>query len=227
MSLPTSSLSVLALVVIALPAFVSAGIRRWARGERPEDRSPGLSIARGLIFAVLLTCLYVLLLGAWLYEGLEFGSSADTLLVVDARQLAWRVLVYYIAIPAGISFLANFSYIEVSSPEWLRNSKLLSWMKLPMSKHGYTNGTNPWDYSVSENQHAWVRIKRVNGDWIGGWYTKGSIVSTYPENPSLYISEQWLMADSGEFLESLPGAGVYLTLRDDDVVLWQQPQPRS
>lgn len=215
MGLPTDSLGIVTLIILALPGLIYAATRRWARGEVAGDRDLGLGIARGTVFAVALTSVYLLLLGPRLFSGLA-ASSDNEVAIVDARLVALKTLGLYIVVPAAISLLANAKHLD-----WSLKST-------PKSKHGYTSTPTPWDDLVGTKQNAWVKIQRANGDWVGGWYSGGSVASTYPEPPSIYIADQFEMTDDGNFLEPVgEGTGVFVSLSDGDVVIWsKQTDPK-
>ncbi|CAH0227521.1 DUF6338 family protein [Microbacterium sp. Bi128] len=212
-----SSFAVATFVVLALPGLVFVAVRRWARGEAAEDRDFGLSLARGSVFALALTGVYVLMLGDAPGVGVTFGADADALVVSDARRLALTVLVLYLAVPAMLSLILNRQHIT-----WERSSRL-RWVPLPRSRHGYSNTPSPWDHAARKHQDSWVKINRANGDWIGGWVTHGSFMSAYPEARAIYIDQQYAMTKDGNFNGLVPGAGVFLSIADDDVVIWIRP----
>ncbi|SFR84265.1 hypothetical protein SAMN05428970_2958 [Agromyces sp. CF514] len=230
MGIPEGSLAIAAFVVLALPGFIYSGVGRWARGESATDRDAGLTVARGAVFAVALTGFYFLVFGGWLYSGLQPGASADALLIASPRLLGLIVLVFYIAVPATVSLFLHRRQIEWVRPKWAVDVRPkvkvgLEWVRLPQSKHGYNSAPSAWDYATEQNHQAWVKIKRSNGEWVGGWFTKGSFVTTYPEPRSIYIAHQFRMTDDGKYdgVDPLPGAGVFLMISDDDLVFWTNP----
>lgn len=217
MNVLESSFAVATFVVLALPGLVFVAVRRWARGEAAEDRDFGLSLARGSVFALALTGVYVLALGDSLGAGVALGSDADTLIVSDARRLALTVLVLYLAVPTLLSLVLNRQHVT-----WERSQRL-RWVPLPRSRHGYSDTPTPWDHAARKHQDSWVKISRANGDWIGGWVTHGSFMSAYPEARAIYIDQQYVMTKDGNFDGPIAGAGVFLTVADDDVVMWIRP----
>lgn len=216
MGVPTTSFAVAALIVLAVPGVIYAGVRRWAGGEQPEDRNPGLLFVRGLIFSVVLSTTYALIFGGTLFVGLTSGSTGEQIVVTRPRFVAALLLLLYLLVPVLVAlFLARRDI------EWRRaRSSWLRWLRLPRSRHNYVTVPTSWDHSVRRNQNAWVKVKRSNGEWIGGWFTTGSHATTYPEEPTIYINEQWEMSSGGTFMKPIPDTGVWLAIDDADIVIW-------
>jgi hypothetical protein len=93
-------------------------------------------------------------------------------------------------------------------------------MKLPQSRSGYTTTPTAWDHAVQRNSSSWVKIRKSDGSWIGGWFTKGSFATTYPEIKTIYIDQQHQMSPEGNIGPAIPGSGVLLTIAENDVVIW-------
>ncbi|WP_143340406.1 DUF6338 family protein [Demequina sp. NBRC 110057] len=218
MGLPTSSLAIAVFVVVALPGFIQAGVRRWARGETASDRELGLSIARGAAFAVALTAVYLMIWGERLVAGISAGDDADALKITDPRHVGTTVLVLYLMVPVALSVLLQWQHVR-----W-EKSETVGWFRAPRSKYGYTLTPTAWDHAVRDVQPAWIRVRRANGEWVGGWFTKGSQASTYPEPRSLYIAQQFEIDQDGQLGDAVPSTGVYITINDDDLVFWGRPQ---
>lgn len=221
MDLIEGSFAVATFIVLALPGIVYVAVRRWARGESAEDRDFGLSFARGVVFAVALTCVYLLAFGESLGAGIASGRDADTLVIGDARVVALTILMLYIVLPAATAFGLNSRHVM-----WQRIGES-RWLRYPRSRHGYTNTPSAWDHAARKGQSSWVKIQKANGDWIGGWVTRGSFVSAYPEPRSIYIDAQYAMTSDGNFLNPVPGAGVFLSISDDDIVVWVRGQQQE
>lgn len=208
------SFAALMFVVIALPGLAYAAVRRWARGEAAADRDFGLSVARGAVFAVVLTCTYVIVWGDVSWTGLGPGGAADTFIVRDGRSAALAVLGFYVALPSLMAILINRRHLAWAPVRGI------GWLRVLRSRHGYTDTPTAWDHAGRRHQAAWVKIKKPSGEWVGGWFTEGSFISTYPESRSIYIDQQCSMSGDGNFLELIPGASVFITVSDDDVVVW-------
>jgi hypothetical protein len=219
MDLIEGSLAVATFVMIALPGLVYVTVRRWARGEESEDRDFGLSVARGAVFSVSLTGAYMLAFGDTLGRGLAAGVDADTLVVSDARSVAITILVLYVAVPGLVAIALNHRHLTwqpVGRAPWLRYLR---------SRHGYTSTPSAWDHAARMHQSSWVKVRKPDGTWIGGWYTRGSFASSYPEPRTVYIDQQFEIDGQGNFGAAVVGAGVYVTITDDDIVIWVRPEP--
>lgn len=214
MGIPEGSFAVAAFVVFALPGLIYAAVRRWSRGEQSEDRDFGMSVARGVIYSLALSGVYLLLFGEHLFTGLKGGADADTIAFADVRMVAWVILVLYIVVPGVIAVILNSRHIV-----WEPVGKL-SWIRFPRSRYGYSSTPSAWDHAARRNQNAWVKIRRADGKWVGGWVTKGSFVTTYPEKPSIYIDKQFAMKDDGNFGPEVAATGVFITIGDGDIVVW-------
>ena len=215
------SFAVATFVIIALPGLVYAAVRRWARGEEPADRNFGLSVARGAVFAAGLTGTYLLIFGEALGRGIAAGTDADTFVVGDARTLALTVLGLYLAVPAAISVALNHRHLEWSPVRDVR------WLRFPRSKNGYSDTPTAWDHAARRNSSSWVKIRKADGTWVGGWFTNGSFASMYPEPKSIYIDQQYEMSADGNVGSEIPGAGVLVTVTDGDIVIWTSQSKRS
>ncbi|MDL9978715.1 DUF6338 family protein [Microbacterium sp. ASV49] len=228
--IPEGSLAIAAFIVLALPGFIYAGVGRWARGESATDRDVGLTIARGAVFSVALTAVYLLLLGGWLFSGVGPGADADAVAIANPRLLGLTVLVFYVAVPTVVSIVMHRRRIDWVFPNWAEDARGdvkrgFGWVRLPQSKHGYNSVPSAWDHASEQNHQAWVKVKRSNGEWVGGWFTKGSFVTTYPEPRSIYIAHQFRMTNDGNFDGEgpIPGSGVFLMINNDDMVFWTNP----
>jgi len=231
MGVPEGSLAIAAFIVLALPGFILAAVGRWARGESTADRDVGLTFARGTVFAVGLTALYLVVFGAWLYDGLKPGAGADAVVIANPRLVGLAVLIFYVVIPAALSVLINWKNVSADWPAWVRGAngevrRGFGWVRLLRSRHGYSSMPSAWNHAAEQNHDAWVKVKRSNGDWVGGWFSKGSFVTTYPEPNSIYIAHQFQMNDQGMIVgdDPIPGAGVFLMINDDDMVFWDSPK---
>lgn len=217
MSLPGASFAVAALVVLALPGIIFAAVRRWLRGELPEDRDVGLAFARGTFFAIALNAIYLVAFGPWLFDGLTFGSSNESIGISDPRAIGAVVLIFYVMTPVVVSILTQWQYIR-----WIA-LKRWTWMKRPVSRHGYTSMPTAWDHAVRTHQHSWIKVLRADGSWVGGWFTGGSFAATYPEPRTLYIDQQYVLTAEGDFDGPMRNSGVWIALSEGDLVFWTRP----
>lgn len=241
MGLPEGSFAIAAFIVLALPGFIFSGIRRWLRGESVSDRSVSLTIARGAIFAIALSAVYLVIWGPDLFQGLATGDSTDSFVVIDPRRVGIAVFALYIVMPTLISLVLQCRHIQWRVPGWLERrlpeqvnrspkprrilpeqvAPFLRWLvRVPSSKYGYESTPSAWDHAIRTTTSSWIKVKRADGDWVGGWYTKGSLATTYPEPRSIYIDQQWAMSKTGDFKEAIPNTGLFVVIKDEDLVIW-------
>jgi hypothetical protein len=143
-------------------------------------------------------------------------------LVRDWRLLGLTVLVLFVGVPLiGSLVWCHFYHdaINWKKVEW----KPLARVHLPHAKHGYSETPSAWDFAARTNPNTFVRVKKTNGDWVGGWYTRGSYVTTYPESPSIYIGHQYEMDETGGFKEQMVDTAVWISISEGDIVSWQTP----
>lgn len=219
MEIPSGSFAVAALVVFAIPGLIYAAIRRRFLGEDASDRDPALSIARGIVFATLLTTVYLLIFGDRLFAGLAYAPGDDGISVTNARGVAATVLVLYFLVPAAIATALRWREIRWRRPK----SPALRWMRIPRTRYGYKSVATAWDHAIRDNKDAWVKIRRADGHWVGGWVTQGSASTPFPESPSIYIDHQFTMSSEGKFVSPIDDTGVWVLLSDTDVVSWTRP----
>ncbi|GAA2971315.1 hypothetical protein JOD63_000736 [Microbacterium terrae] len=219
MGTPEGGLSLALFVVLALPGFVYAAVRRRYLGELPGDRSVGQAIARGIIFSIGLTAVYLLVGGDLLARNLGLSVTDEVMEVTDFRLLAIWVILLYLLVPLLIALLVHHRHIRWTGIPGSRTEK---W-PLPRSKYGYLDTPTPWDEAVRHNKDCWVSIRKADGHWVGGWVTDGSISSSYPESPSIYINRQYEIGPNGARGRPKPDSAVWVLLADGDVVSWERP----
>lgn len=74
--------------------------------------------------------------------------------------------------------------------------------------------SSPWDYVFSQRNEYWLIITLKDGAILGGRYTKGSFTTSYPEEPQIYISEQWLVDGDGFISKVNTTAGIMILSKD-------------
>lgn len=213
MTVPTTSFAVAAFIVLALPGLVFAAVRRWLRGELHEDRNFGIAIARGVILSATLTSAYWAIFGTAI--GQVFTTDSDRVSVRDWRLAGLVVLTLYIVAPAVLA--AVFCSRDIA---WRLAGH---WFPIPYPRRGHASVPTAWDFAAGLNHDTYVRIRKASGDWVGGWYTRKSYVTTYPESPSIYIHEQYEMQADGTFGESL-NSGVWVSIGEGDIVSWMRAE---
>jgi len=150
MDVPTTGFAVVAVIVLAVPGFVYAGVRRWAVGERAADRDVGLSIARGIVFAAALASVYAIAAGP-LITGSVSISSSGAVSIVNVRLSGLLVLGLFVIVPLAISAFAHRDAIE-----WHASNPGRPWLRLPRSKAGVSTTPSAWDFATIRNQASWI-----------------------------------------------------------------------
>lgn len=219
MDAPTASFAIASLVVLAVPGFIHAAIRRWAAGEQPGDRDAKALFARGLVFTVTLSAVYFLILGPWMTAG--YTITADKVFVSQPRLVALLVVVLYIVIPAIISIYIVRRDLVWEAPKSTHLRTVAAWMKLPSQRYHYTSVPTSWDAAWRAHENgSWVKVRRSDGLWVGGWFTGGSHATTYPEPESIYIDQRWEMNDDGTFGDAVDDSGLWVKIDPKDLVIW-------
>jgi hypothetical protein len=144
-------------------------------------------------------------------EKRDFGSSLLEATAYGLINLAiWVLPLIYInqksfieGHPAWYAILSGcFCVISPSllalGTVWLRNIKLVS------SRVGYPNKT-AWDDFFKRRQECWVLFHLKNGKMLGGYFGVKSYVTTFPQEPEIYVEEVWRVDDRGAFIEKVEG----------------------
>jgi hypothetical protein len=85
----------------------------------------------------------------------------------------------------------------------------------------YRTTPTAWDHIARVRGSCFVRVRLADGKFIGGWASKETFVSGYPESRDIFIASQWAVDDKGIFLHRIEGTlGVYVPLPDNTVVEW-------
>jgi hypothetical protein len=106
----------------------------------------------------------------------------------------------------------------------LRSAGLGRWVPVARRGTGYRGTPTAWDHAAPSRGGRFVRIRIGPGRWVGGWFGNDSYVSTYPEPPDIFLESQWAVDTEGQIGERVAKtAGVWLRLRDGDIVEWVDP----
>ncbi len=219
MGTPEGGLALALFIVLALPGFVYAAVRKRYLGEMPGDRNIGQSIARGIIFSVLLTAAYFLIGGEFLAGKLGITVLGGDVRINDFRLLAFWVVLLYLVVPLLIAFVLHIRHVRWRG---VRGTRTERW-PLPRSKHGYSGTPTPWDEAIRSNKDCWVTIRKGDGCWVGGWVTDGSTSSSYPEPPSIYINRAYEVDAQGKRGAAKADSALWVLLAEGDVVFWEKP----
>ncbi len=228
MDLPTNGFTMAVLIAFVLPGLIGATIRRKFIGETHEDRDIGISIARGIVFSTVLNGIYLLLANENIIGIFKNGNEAISGKAIINRYDVALLIVAYCVVPAILSLFTNRRHIIwVQATDSQR--KPWTWIRLPQSKYGHTGVPTAWDFAIMTNQPALVRVRKAKGEWVGGVFDAGSAATAYPEPRSLFIAKQWDMNEQGEFVGDEPhlDQGVFVTIEDGDLVLWNKAEAKE
>ncbi len=216
MDLPGSSFTIFAFLILALPGLIYAAIRRRLKGERFEDRNFGLTLARVILFSVLLDSIYLSVASREIAKGLTFGAE-DAIGVSDAEAVGTNVLVFGFIIPAILALLIHYRPVSVDRTINFFGRPIEA--SLLVQRNGKNAVPTAWDFAAERVSQSFVRIRRADGTWIAGWYTRGSFMSTYPEPRSIFVGTQFAVGDDGTIRQQIEGSrGVWVAITDTDVV---------
>jgi hypothetical protein len=220
MIIPSSAYGIVVFIVLVLPGIVYGITRAAVSGTRAHDKDWSARILQALLVSIGLDAVYLLIFGRHIVSALTAGRET---LTDHPRQVAIAALILGIVIPAIGAYLIHgqLRWQQVST----RGRFVL---KLPRRQTGYRPAPTAWDEVARNLEGRWVRVRIGDGKWIGGWFGSKSYVSTYPEPRDIYIEDQHLIDAAGVIGSQLPDtAGVWLAIKDGDIVEWIDPSPTA
>ncbi|MFJ9151765.1 DUF6338 family protein [Streptomyces sp. NPDC102270] len=216
MTIPTTAYAVSVFLVLVLPGIVYGVVRATVSGTRPHDRGWTPRVLQAILVSILLNTLYLLVLGKTAVIWVTGGT--DTLRA-HPRLAALAVLCLGLLVPALLAYLRH------GEPRW-REVRVIGRFPVRVPARGTTNSPVPtaWDQVASRLEGRWVRIRLSDGRWVGGWFATKSFVSTYPEPRDIFIEDQHHIAPDGTIGDPVNAtAGVWVSLKDGDIVEWLRP----
>lgn len=75
-----------------------------------------------------------------------------------------------------------------------------------------------WDYAFKSGGPFFVRLKLKDGERVGGLFSAQSFAALYPEAQDVFLEEAWRLSVDGSFVESIPGAGLFVPHQNIDLV---------
>jgi hypothetical protein len=221
MTLPTNAFGVAALVILLLPGIVWTTVRTAVRGRLPDDRDVAGRVLQAVVVSTVLDTFYLLLLGN---TAVKAARGAATGRPEHPRLAALTVLVLAVIIPAGLAYLAHARPTLRPATSGPLTRGRLAGRRFPLPALGHEPTPTAWDKAAPSLGGHWIRVRLDQGKWIGGWYGNRSFVSTYPEPRDLYIEDQHHVDADGTIGPQVDGtAGVWLAIKDDQVVEWIRP----
>jgi hypothetical protein len=214
--LPGTTVGLAVFLILLLPGIVYATVRSSISGLTYFDADRGRQVLRAAAVGALLDGVYLVMFGGWLVD--RFGSSEG---VPDhPRSAAAILLVLGIAIPTILALIVQVlsrRHREGRSPKIVNRS-------IERIGSGYQATPTAWDRHAPGLGGHFVRVRRAEGKWIAGWYDSRSYISTYPVPRDIYMQAQWHCDAKGKIGHRVEGtAGVWLSVRDDDIVEWIEP----
>lgn len=213
MSLPTDGPGILFYLALIVPGVVFISVRAQFRGFRDVDRSVGARILLAFVVSAVFDAIYVAALGPLVVERLNTGAN---LTGPEVATLGWLFVVMAIVIPAVVSWV-----IYGGGPLLRPVHRVAAKLRASITDSRYESTPTAWDLVTTTTEAGWVRVRLSDGVWVGGRFGDNSYFSTYPEPRDLFIQEQYVMTEGGEFGEPVPSTGgVWIAVRDDYLVEW-------
>lgn len=221
MVLPTSLPGVFALFALFVPGLVWASVRTLLQGYKTPDRVAGERLAQAVFVSALLDPFYLLVFGWWLAP---IVSSGTRLLTDRPWEAGLVVLVFGVAIPAAVAYVAYAEALILESARKLLNGRGPKWLTKFRPATGLSSVPTAWDWAARRKGGNWIRVLTQQGKWIGGWFADESFFSTFPEPRDLFLAEPWALDAEGVLQHPVPeSAGIWLSLEGAQLDEWTKP----
>ena len=119
----------------------------------------------------------------------------------DFSVITWKHVLFITSLILIFPALIPIAWLFIRKIEWVNNF-------LPHP----TN--SPWDYVFSQRNFYWLIVTLKYGTILGGKYGAGSFSSSYPEDPQIFISEQWLVDQEGFIRKVNDSSGIMILSKD-------------
>lgn len=119
----------------------------------------------------------------------------------DFSVITWKHVLFITSLILIFPALIPIAWLFIRKIEWVNNF-------LPHP----TN--SPWDYVFSQRNFYWLIVTLKDGTILGGKYGAGSFASSYPEDPQIFISEQWLVDQEGFIRKVNDSSGIMILSKD-------------
>jgi hypothetical protein len=191
-------------LIIVVAAVLPGATYMW--GFERQVTSFGVTLADRVLRFMAVSVSFHLLLG-WI-EYFAFRS------VVGAGEFraghfvaVWLGTLALVLIPFGSGTVLGGLYASRGTREgwrWIRGH--LS-AKQEARLLGLLLGRDPapraWDSLFSERPTAYIRVRTVTGEWLGGLFADKSYASGLPHEPDLLLEEAWELSGEGELHQPL------------------------
>ena len=217
MDIPQTLPQVLFFVALVVPGIAFTTTRDAILGPRSASTVPS-RILEALFISVIFDAVYLAFVGGFYRQISAHGFSFIKMHIPLVSVLG---LVMTVLIPIVVAFrtyaLAPALRLFAAGvrPFRLRTTT-------------YVNVPSAWDFVANRFDEAqFVRVLLADGKWVGGLFSSGSFVSTFPQPHDIYIEEEWNMDAGGKFLSPLESrGGVWLPISGALLVEWL-PVPSS
>lgn len=119
----------------------------------------------------------------------------------DFSIITWKHVLFITSLILIFPAVIPVAWLFIRKIEWVNNF-------LPHP----TN--SPWDYVFSQRNFYWLIVTLKDGTILGGKYGAGSFSSSYPEDPQIFISEQWLVDEEGFIRKVNDSSGIMILSKD-------------
>jgi hypothetical protein len=216
MNIPGTIYQLAVLLVLVMPGVVYAAFRSRWRGSSYEDRDVGARVLRAMAVSAALDSIYAIALGPHFYSLAHSESGkgrAGAPLAAHSRELGvWAIFLIFL-VPAALAFVTHGLRWGLSGQR--------PWRLSLDRRRPYDPTPTAWEWATERMGGCFVRIRRNDGHYVGGWVDERGYAATYPHPRDLFIGRPYRIADDGVFIGPIANAvGMYLSLNDGEVVDW-------
>lgn len=207
---PGTAQQLMILVVLVVPGIFYQAVRERLRGPSAAEQEPQNRLVRAIAAGALLDALYAVAAGPWLLD-LVLGAGHGPLagLARHPRRAGLAGLVFVVLIPSTLA------WVEA----WFTGRRL---------RARYDPTPTAWDALFRDRGSCFVRARLKSGLWVGGWMGSRSAVSTFPQQPDIYLESQYRLRPDGTFVERVADTGgVYIKMADIEVLEILMPPPHQ
>jgi hypothetical protein len=204
---PTSVVALAIIVIAVLPGSMYT----WAF-ER-QVTAYGVTLADRVLRFIAISLIFHVILGwgeYWLFRAAFAGED------FGGRQFAaaWVAILFLVAIPllAGTTTGGLYATRNNRDEHW-------TWLRRGMTQDredrllgiilGRTPAPRAWDNLFSERPTIYLRVETTDGTPLGGRFADNSYAGGFPNEPDLFLEEEWSLDENGNLKEAL-GYPVYI-----------------
>jgi hypothetical protein len=140
------------------------------------------------------------------FSAINFASFSWLIILIHSNDFPKNHFTWYLIFCIFIIFIMpifwTIIYVKIAKSKKLRKY-ILNPSKLP------------WDAYFEQKKSCWVVVNLKNGERIGGVYSDNSFASAYPHKEQIYIQEQWLFDEKGNFKKKRKRTNGVLILGDE------------